>query len=252
MKSKIFLLFIGTLFLIAACTKTQNITSFEECAAAGYPVMESYPRQCRANGELFVEEMVELAWTGFIQCPDEKPEVCTADYRPVCALKDNGLRCIKAPCQSFDAVTMGNDCTACGDAEVFGYYPGECEYRRFVICEETEKGFNITKMAEEYGWDCVDICPGNYDEYYTQIGSTACIIHYGEEEISEWETCDRSSDSCNCVKAYETTDGHKSAEEVQVENAKFRCVPEEYAERLLFRGGQERLDENGEFSTIIA
>lgn len=32
------------------------ITSFEECAEAGYPVMESYPRQCRtAEGKLFVE-----------------------------------------------------------------------------------------------------------------------------------------------------------------------------------------------------
>jgi len=35
------------------------ITSFEECVAAGNPVMESYPRQCNANGKNFVEE-VEL------------------------------------------------------------------------------------------------------------------------------------------------------------------------------------------------
>ncbi len=32
------------------------ITNFEECAAAGNPVMESYPRQCRTkNGRNFVE-----------------------------------------------------------------------------------------------------------------------------------------------------------------------------------------------------
>lgn len=36
----------------------QAITNFEECAAAGNPVMESYPRQCRApDGQLFVEEI---------------------------------------------------------------------------------------------------------------------------------------------------------------------------------------------------
>jgi hypothetical protein len=35
----------------------QPITNFEECAAAGNPVMESYPRQCRANGQTFVEEI---------------------------------------------------------------------------------------------------------------------------------------------------------------------------------------------------
>lgn len=32
-----------------------KITTFEECAAAGNPVMESYPRQCRAGGTTFVE-----------------------------------------------------------------------------------------------------------------------------------------------------------------------------------------------------
>lgn len=33
------------------------IANFEECAEAGYPVMESFPRQCRTpDGRLFVEE----------------------------------------------------------------------------------------------------------------------------------------------------------------------------------------------------
>ncbi len=36
-------------------------TSFEECAAAGNPIMESYPRQCRADGTTFVEEIPEEA-----------------------------------------------------------------------------------------------------------------------------------------------------------------------------------------------
>ena len=35
----------------------KKITSFDECVAAGNRVMESYPRQCRANGELFVEKI---------------------------------------------------------------------------------------------------------------------------------------------------------------------------------------------------
>lgn len=34
------------------------INSFEECAAQGYPVMESYPRQCRTpGGKIFVEDI---------------------------------------------------------------------------------------------------------------------------------------------------------------------------------------------------
>ncbi len=32
-----------------------KISTFEQCVAAGNPVMESYPRQCRVNGQTFVE-----------------------------------------------------------------------------------------------------------------------------------------------------------------------------------------------------
>jgi len=32
-----------------------TVTNFEECVAAGNPVMESYPRQCRADGQNFIE-----------------------------------------------------------------------------------------------------------------------------------------------------------------------------------------------------
>ena len=33
------------------------IGSFEDCVAAGFPIMESYPRQCKAYGKTFVEEL---------------------------------------------------------------------------------------------------------------------------------------------------------------------------------------------------
>ena len=35
-----------------------SITTFEECAAAGYPIMESYPEQCRTpDGRTFVHDI---------------------------------------------------------------------------------------------------------------------------------------------------------------------------------------------------
>jgi hypothetical protein len=52
---KIFFLF--TLLILSACVQEQLITNFKECKAAGNPIMESYPRQCRANGQTFVEEV---------------------------------------------------------------------------------------------------------------------------------------------------------------------------------------------------
>lgn len=42
----------------------QEITSFEDCAEAGYPVMESYPEQCRTpDGRNFVRDVPDqLDW----------------------------------------------------------------------------------------------------------------------------------------------------------------------------------------------
>lgn len=38
-------------------TTTTTINSYEECAAAGYPILESYPEQCVANGKTFVRDI---------------------------------------------------------------------------------------------------------------------------------------------------------------------------------------------------
>ena len=52
----------------------QDITSFEECAAAGNPIMESYPRQCRANNKTFAEYIGnELEKTDLIQIENPRP-----------------------------------------------------------------------------------------------------------------------------------------------------------------------------------
>ncbi len=44
----------------------KQILSFEDCLAAGYIVMESYPRQCRApDGKVFAEE-IELEYSKYV------------------------------------------------------------------------------------------------------------------------------------------------------------------------------------------
>jgi len=53
-------LFLALPLVLVACNSTPKptVTSFEECAAAGYPIMESYPEQCRTpDGETFVNEV---------------------------------------------------------------------------------------------------------------------------------------------------------------------------------------------------
>lgn len=47
-----------------------KINSFEECAAQGYPVMESYPARCIADGREFVQQTA----TGVTTAPPPRPE----------------------------------------------------------------------------------------------------------------------------------------------------------------------------------
>jgi hypothetical protein len=47
---------------VASTAGASTIDSFEECAAAGNPIMESYPRQCRApDGQTFTEDVGGVA-----------------------------------------------------------------------------------------------------------------------------------------------------------------------------------------------
>ena len=60
----------------------QGIDSFEACVQAGYPVLESYPRQCRTpDGQTFVEQVVVTAEvsTGVVE-PEDPNQVGLAPY----------------------------------------------------------------------------------------------------------------------------------------------------------------------------
>lgn len=55
-----------------------------------------------------------------VTCEAPRPEVCTHDYDPVCAVR-------ASPTRSPTRKTYGNDCTACRDEAVRGYRVGSCE-----------------------------------------------------------------------------------------------------------------------------
>ena len=48
---------LGLWFDLLGLRQKPAPANFAECAAAGYPVAESYPRQCRADGRTFVEDI---------------------------------------------------------------------------------------------------------------------------------------------------------------------------------------------------
>ena len=97
------LLLILFYFFITYRLKSIIVDSFEECVEAGYPVMESYPRQCRtSDGRSFVETVP----------PDSMaPEKPTGDSDVVCAM----------------------DVRQCPDGTYVGRIPPDCE---FAPCPE--------------------------------------------------------------------------------------------------------------------
>lgn len=53
----IVLLILIVATILMAVTKKEKITSFEECVNAGYPILESYPEQCKVpGGQTFTNE----------------------------------------------------------------------------------------------------------------------------------------------------------------------------------------------------
>ena len=52
---------------------------------------------------------------GQVSCTMPRPQVCTKEYRPVCATRRDGTR-----------RTYGNGCSACAEANVVSHIPGPC------------------------------------------------------------------------------------------------------------------------------
>jgi hypothetical protein len=117
------------------CCK-DGINSFEECAAAGNPVMESYPRQCRtADGKHFVEiipgkEQCEIAGGLWGIWSNRSP--ATASCNP--STSDGGKECTdSSQCQSF--------CQAKEGAQIGIEDTGMCYEYEFAICmQEVRNG----------------------------------------------------------------------------------------------------------------
>ena len=94
-----------------------TINSFDECARAGYPIMESYPRQCRTpEGKLFVEEVVSGVCRYSQECGPNfycKHGVCTElEYQHECTQDEE--------CMLIDN-TLGLSCCYAGACAIIDY-----------------------------------------------------------------------------------------------------------------------------------
>ena len=65
-----------------------------------------------------IDEQIENSKGGemLTRCPEPRPQICTREYRPVCAQQSDGT--IKS---------YATGCTACTDPDVTAYREGVCE-----------------------------------------------------------------------------------------------------------------------------
>jgi len=259
-----------------ACTKEYVPVFGKIVLNVGNTVYRTFGNKCEACAGMKVVGYTpgECPAPEYTTCTDPRPEICTREYNPVCADKDNGIRCITQPCPSEDRKTYATGCTACADKNVYGYTPGACDpevdnnpaddepevvppapgndlaVRQMMICKTAD--YDRTQMATELGIECVDACPSGHDQYGAQIG-LMCIPHAGKAEISLWAQCVNGAQCLpeqRCAQTTHATGGGEISWASEAES--FRCVPDHYATFLLHTGGLTAIDENGERTTAIA
>ena len=81
-------------------------------AFSGGPGPENNPTS--ANSTPQAENNIETS--ALVICPEPRPQMCTMEYRPVCAQQADGR---------FKTYSSG--CTSCSDPTVVGYRDGACE-----------------------------------------------------------------------------------------------------------------------------
>ena len=98
---------LGLIVWLAACGQSETNQSETNPSETNQPEAASVP-------------------AGVTECTTPRPEMCTREYRPVCAAIDTGVRCVTEPCPSMEYKTFGNGCDACSTEQVLYYSEGEC------------------------------------------------------------------------------------------------------------------------------
>lgn len=143
------------------------ITNFEECKQAGYPIMESYPEQCRtAKGELFVQVITNPDPN--ITPPTTPPGRIAAGY-------------------VAGHITIGPNCPGPERIDQPCLTPPTAYSSREVVVYDSDKvSVNVKGKIDAQGNYKIPLGPGNY---FVQIVPAG--IGAGEKKavtIKSWET----------------------------------------------------------------
>ncbi|MFH0876092.1 MAG: hypothetical protein V1859_09215 [archaeon] len=170
-----------------------GINNFDDCVAAGNPVMESYPRQCAADGKTYAEDISHVCTNA-----ESMATACTADYNPVCGAI--GLNMGKTVYQTF-----GNSCMACAAMKVISYTPGECPPEKSSEMCSDGKG-NYLTLTEAIDTAKSSECKNNL------MIDCSCPTGYRKEQDSCNPECYYSTPKClapskQCEKTYFCNEG---------------------------------------------
>lgn len=123
---------LGIILFLDFQKKPKIITSFEECAAAGYPIAVTYPPQCKTpDGKTFVEKI----------SPTEPPQIanpafCGSSSHKKCSTNSGCVAggCSGQICQSINDEQIITTCEYknCYDAKKYGLrcgcFSNECQW----------------------------------------------------------------------------------------------------------------------------
>jgi len=134
--------------VVSSCTQnddttitiTQEINSFDDCAKAGYPILESYPRQCKTpDGGSFIEELTPV------------PPSSQGASNPQCGIEN---------CHGFDITCGANIPERCTALYQFG---DRC--RQFASCGIIDGSCELVKNAEfDECKSCVEKCSEDFKD----------------------------------------------------------------------------------------
>ncbi len=204
MKNTHILLGVVLLLLFAAgCEEKQvqkEITSFDECVAAGYPVMESYPAKCSVpGGQTFVDRAADaIVPYRLVEVTDD---TCTVDSD--CETPQEYL--VRSDCPYQSICVDGKCSVVCpegvpvqppvvgGDRDEHGCIPSA----GYTWCEESQKCIRpweeacansaVPEMTKE-------LCDSS-NGHWTDCGSKCQIDNQGKEGVACTMMCEQL---CEC------------------------------------------------------
>lgn len=116
---KAMLLLRGALLMVLLGMTTMTTVYAEPSQLLSSPIVQATPQQA--------DTVLGGLGEQFTDCKSPRPAICYEVFRPVCAERDTGVRCVTEPCPSTENMTYANDCKACADQSVLRFQAGSCE-----------------------------------------------------------------------------------------------------------------------------